>query len=333
LGCYRKVEQIQNGEMPTPETLELFPSNVCNFSCPHCLFTGTRSAGEPQVMPFELADSLLQDARSRGTEACELSGGGEPLTHPRFVEIIERAAELGYHIGVITNGALLGEPGLADSLARHCTWLRVSLDAGTPDTYRRVHGPQADLDQVVAGITALLHARRALGTPIRVGVKFLFSRLNASDWEHAIGLAARVGVDYIAFKAAVRCRHELSREEARALFAAVSRAAARRQTADLRVMTSFHADAGFPKCLLTPLHALVDWDGSIYVCPFYPHRRDRHLIGNATEGGLFAHWGSPLHKERIASIDPHECNPDCPLAKFEPVIEFIGRESDHFPFF
>ena len=132
IGCYEKVEQIIRGEVPLPETIELFLSNVCNFSCPHCLFRINHDRSGQAFMPLDLAQSLLEEAKGKGVRACEFSGGGEPLAYPEFVQIVEYAAALGFQIGIITNGSLLTRPGMAEAIARHCAWLRVSLDAVTP---------------------------------------------------------------------------------------------------------------------------------------------------------------------------------------------------------
>jgi cyclic pyranopterin phosphate synthase len=333
IGCYEKVEQIIRGKVPLPETIELFVSNTCNFSCLHCLFRSNHNQSEQVFMPLDLAMSVLKEARDRGVRACEFSGGGEPLMYPEFVQLVEFAATLSFRIGIITNGSLLTCPSMAEVIARHCAWLRVSLDAGTAQVYRRVHGAEADFDQVLAGITALLAARRALHGRLRIGLKFLLSKLNSSDYNHAIDLAAQLGVDYIYFKAAVRCKQALNLSEKRQVFSQISKAAARHGTNRPKVGMFYRLTDKFPECILTPLHALVDYDGSIYVCPFFMHRREKHLIGNAKDGGLFAHWGGPTHKARIAAINPEECNPDCPLAKFDPIIEFIHQQSDLFAFF
>jgi MoaA/NifB/PqqE/SkfB family radical SAM enzyme len=333
IGCYEKVQKIIRGEVPPPETIELFLSNVCNFSCPHCLFREDHTVPRQGFIPLYLAQSILEEARHKGVKACEFSGGGEPLTHPEFVKLVQFASSLDYRIGIITNGSLLIRPGVAEVLARHCTWLRVSLDAGTPEVYSRVHGAGADFDQVLTGISHLLTARRTINGHLRVGVKFLLSKLNATDYDNALDLATQLRVDYIYFKAAVRCEYELSLPEKRKIFSQISKAAARRGTNHPKVGMFYRLTDVSPRCVLTPLHALVDYDGSIYVCPFFGHRREKHLIGNAKEGGLFAHWGGAKHKMRIAAINPEECNPDCPLAKFDPIIEFIHQQSDLFPFF
>jgi len=333
IGCYEKVEQIIRGEVPPPETIELFVSNTCNFSCPHCLFLRSHNQSEQVFMPLGKAMSVLEEARSRGVRACEFSGGGEPLMHPDFIQLVKFAGTLGFQVGIITNGTLLTRPNMAEVIARYCAWLRVSLDAGTADVYRRVHGQGADFDQVLTGITALLVAREALNGRLRIGLKFLLSKLNISDYNHAIDLAAQLGVDYIYFKAAVRCKQELNLSEKREVFSQISETAAHYGANSPKVGMFCRLTGKLPDCILSPLHALVDYDGSIYVCPFFVHRREKHLIGNVKNGGLFAHWSGPTHKAQIAAINPTECNPDCPMVKFDPIVEFIRQQSDLFAFF
>ena len=96
IGCYSKVSQILHGEIPIPETVELFLSNTCNFSCPHCLFAQNHNESKHPFMPTDLACSVLREARFSGTGACEFSGGAESMLHPDFLQILEFQTKQNY---------------------------------------------------------------------------------------------------------------------------------------------------------------------------------------------------------------------------------------------
>ena len=78
------------------------------------------------------------------------------------------------------------------------------------------------------------------------------------------------------------------------------------------------------------LHPLINWDGNIYLCAFFHHRKERHCIGNIYEGGFFQHWGTSLHKEKIKLANPIECVPNCPLLRYNESIKFISEEAYRF---
>ena len=86
------------------------------------------------------------------------------------------------------------------------------------------------------------------------------------------------------------------------------------------------------RCLMSVLHPLIDWDGTIYLCAFFNHRKAGHSIGSIADNAFFDCWGSSLHRERIRQVDPAQCVANCPLLRYNPVIEFILREEFRFPY-
>ncbi len=83
---------------------------------------------------------------------------------------------------------------------------------------------------------------------------------------------------------------------------------------------------------MTYLHPVVDWDGQIYVCAFFEHRKREHSLGNIHDGGFFKHWDAPAHKKVFESIDSATCVPNCPMLRYTPVIDFIKSDAHRFPF-
>lgn len=67
----------------------------------------------------------------RGVEAICIAGGGEPLLHPDIGAFIERVIGHGIEVGVVTNGTAIDR--LLEPLSM-CTWVGVSVDAGTAAT-------------------------------------------------------------------------------------------------------------------------------------------------------------------------------------------------------
>ncbi|MEV6986881.1 hypothetical protein AB0M95_37270 [Sphaerisporangium sp. NPDC051017] len=63
----------------------------------------------------------------------------------------------GLHIGVVTNGTMIDRH--LDEIAEHVTWLRVSVDAATEDTYGRVR-PDRKGRSVFGKVIANMRARQ-----------------------------------------------------------------------------------------------------------------------------------------------------------------------------
>jgi radical SAM family protein len=83
--------------------LHLLLTYECNFECDHCfVWAGPRQAG---TLTLAQIDSILAQARSLGTVEWIYFEGGEPfLYHAVLLRSARRAAELGFRVGIVTNG-------------------------------------------------------------------------------------------------------------------------------------------------------------------------------------------------------------------------------------
>ena len=79
--------------------------------------------------------------------------GGEPLLRKDLLEILEDLADVGFSLGLVTNGTLL-KPSFVQRLARLPITISVSLDSLNRDRYKSIRGAD-QLFQVLEGITHL----------------------------------------------------------------------------------------------------------------------------------------------------------------------------------
>lgn len=108
----------------------------CNLRCRHCF----ARAGEP--LEYELSTlelySLLEDLKEMKALSLVLSGG-EPMLHEDFAHILRYACELGFVVGVATNGLLLTQQRL-DQLPRTYEDLRISVSLDGAGHYNSFRG-------------------------------------------------------------------------------------------------------------------------------------------------------------------------------------------------
>ena len=67
-----------------------------------------------------------------------ISGGGEPMLHPKAVELMEYAKKVGAKVGLITNGSIFTEESSTRLLEAQVDMIEFSVDAGDPKTYSKV---------------------------------------------------------------------------------------------------------------------------------------------------------------------------------------------------
>lgn len=120
---------------------------------------GGMDAPQRRIMDPKDAARLVRDVASRSPDlGVTLAGAGDPLLHPRWREVVDRARESGA-AGVHVRTDLVGGVAEADALlAGGVDVVSIDLLADTPETYRRLMGVDAHA-QVVRGIERLLEGR------------------------------------------------------------------------------------------------------------------------------------------------------------------------------
>jgi MoaA/NifB/PqqE/SkfB family radical SAM enzyme len=110
-------------------------------------------AGKSNDMTIDNIKSLLNCVRKIGCHSV-LFSGGEPLTRPDIVDILEYARGQGLHIGLLTSGILHNRnlEQIYDALAANVNWVQVSIDSTSDTKYIRQGGSYEGVKNFVLGI-------------------------------------------------------------------------------------------------------------------------------------------------------------------------------------
>jgi MoaA/NifB/PqqE/SkfB family radical SAM enzyme len=169
-------------------------TTACNLDCPMCV---RRAWDEPVTdMPLATFGELMEQVQQLPLlPALHLSGYGEPMSHPDFLEMVRLAKAAGTRVEVTTNGMLLDADMAAALVELDLDRLVVSIDGVTPESYGEVR-TNGDFQQVVENLRHLrrLKLRRVgrHGNP-QVGIAFVAMKRNATDLSELPRLATRVG--------------------------------------------------------------------------------------------------------------------------------------------
>ncbi len=325
LSCYREVQQILAGKMPVPRTMELHLSNTCNHACVGC-HSRQQHKSEHQFLDYEKAKEIISDMAELGVEGVEISGGGEPLMYPQIIPAVAYMRSKGLRVGIFSNGTLLDRE-LAEFLVQNLLFLRIAFDAGTPATYKKIHGKDMfeilhenlkTVVQVRAELVARSDRGRRLGDGGRHGVatlgaKYLVSRKNWRELTQAAVMAREAGLDYLQFKCLRNSKSTLEGEELEEARREAERAR-QEATESFQVFGSLEKTKVIGRCFLNPIHPVIDAAGDMYLCAFYHHREREHRIGNVYEKSFPEIWYSTRHYEAFRSSDPEKCAVfDCPF--------------------
>lgn len=109
----------------------------CNAECPHCPYTNSNIRDSYKDVPYmpERIFKLIADEAGPHGAYLRISGGGEPMLHPKATELLVYAKEKGCKIGLITNGSAFTERNSRPLLEAGVDMIEFSVDACDPDTY------------------------------------------------------------------------------------------------------------------------------------------------------------------------------------------------------
>lgn len=318
---------LRKGGQPYPVYVQIVLSDLCNQDCSFCAYrTEGYSSNENfpvrdelgivaernpnRMMPFQKAVETIRCCYEMGVRAVLLTGGGEPTVHPQFGEVTEVLDDFDIELGVNTNGLLL-DHGKCYRLP-NAKWVRVSVDAGTAETYgktRRVNPKQ--FDRVLSNIRRFAETPRRTAT---LGTGYVVTRENYHELALAVRKFRDAGADNV--RITVNLNMEGSRyyeglmypiqkecEEARSL-----------QTDEFRVFDNFAAryaelDTGNPhyeNCGYMHFTTYIGGDQKVYVCCVNAYS-DRGCIGSIEQQTFKELWDSAEKRGMFDRFDARGC--------------------------
>lgn len=122
--------------------------DLCNRCQNDCVFCIAQKYLDGSVLDYGVYLRLLEDLERMRVKSIVFSGGGEPLLYPHFQQAVIDASSLGFRLGLFTNGIILDDfLGIASKF----TFIKVSLDAGSVESYKRIKGTNS-YDRVIRNI-------------------------------------------------------------------------------------------------------------------------------------------------------------------------------------
>ncbi len=199
---WRKIER--GSKIPQPVLVTVDPINACDLRCIWCnseyVIRKRKGKFISTTKLLEISEFLSQWQGSPdwegGVEAVCVAGGGEPLLHPEVDRFILSLRENNIEVGVVTNGTRLDR--FKEALVE-CTWVGVSVDAGSKETFQRLKGRDF-FSKVIKNMEELVKfsekrkswlARKGQG--YGVTYKYLLHPANVKEVYQAARLAREIG--------------------------------------------------------------------------------------------------------------------------------------------
>ena len=333
-----QLEGCANLDFLPPVTVDINPSNICNYDCPWCNAYGFMQK-DNGIISKEHLKRLADFFAEWGVQGVATVGGGEPLMNQAVPDFLQWLSNNKLEAGIITNGSLITDR-IAEIIAKTCRWAGISVDAGSDETYKKTKGIKVNgkFDKVLDNIKLLCGQVKRLQTDCRVCYKYLLHPMNAKEILMAVRLAKELGVNDFHIrpvgwenvtktigKPALYYPEELLEEVDEQIAAAMEL-----EDDDFKIYgirhkfaVNFDRRINFTKCRATPLLIIIAPDGNCHLCVDLCGKENMILCSHYPDPHeILKYWNSDRHKEILQNIDINKC-PRCVIGPYNEIVEHV----------
>jgi MoaA/NifB/PqqE/SkfB family radical SAM enzyme len=335
-----RILEWQKKGVSHPITYELDMTNICNSKCPFCFGFYDREKDNSSLTLYDAKDIILQ-IKNFGGKGIIFTGGGEPLCNPETIKAVEYAKSLGLDVGFITNGLLL-DKDTAKILVKNCTWIRISLDAGSDKTYKITHGLNSNhYKKVLLNIENLVKTKKELNSNVTIGTGFLTFPEVISDMESFVLQSKDLGVDYAQFRPLLKnfFKKEINFSPNKEILEKIKFCKTKSRK-NFKVVSSEHkyermlngkVQRLYKKCFGHNFATVISANKKMYLCC---HTRgiEKYCIGDLNKDSLETIWFSEERKQVYENINFKDCPLLCRCDTINEILWNITQESVHVNF-
>lgn len=330
---------MRDGGLPkSPKQVEIILSDLCNQDCNFCAYRmsgytsnemfvedsplasfGTNNP--KRMIPTKRALDLLDECGRLGALGIQFTGGGEPTVHPAHEEIFWAALEHGFHCALVSNGFRWSDLLMQEILPQFA-WVRVSVDAGSADTYALVRrtSPRA-YERVLDNISTLAAALKRKESKCLLGVGYVVTPENAHEILEGCRRAKETGARYVRLSAVFSTEDEkpyLQSNGFSTLYGRIKMAISEAKRAleddtftihDLfkdRVQDLVDKAPDYDTCAYQYATTYVGGDLNVYRCCVLAYNH-RGLVGSVKDKTLDEFWNSEERRKDFENFKAREC--------------------------
>jgi cyclic pyranopterin phosphate synthase len=273
------------------------------------------------------------------------AGEGEPLLHKDIAEIVLHTRAVGIDVAITTNGVFL-TPALAREILGAVTWVKISINGATPETYSKIHRCNpADLQKVLGNVEEAVKLKTAAGLSCTIGTQLVLLPEN----RHEVALLAEkvkaAGADYLVVKpysqhpmSKTRTYEDFSYEEHLHLGDELQKF----NDESFQVVFRTHAmrkwdspDRAYDRCQALPFWTYIDAGGGVWSCSAYLGD-ERFLCGHITEQTFREIWEGDRRRRCLRwvenELDTSQCRVNCRMDEINRYLWELKHPREHVNF-
>lgn len=334
-----RVAAWAKGENIYPVYVEIGITSACNHRCIFCALDFIEGKGH-SIETSVLLETLTEMGK-QGVKSIMFGGEGEPTLHKDFCLIVKHAKESGLDVALTTNGVPFTKK-IAELCLPYMSWIKFSIDAGTKETYAKIHNTSADdFDKLLANIQDAVIIKNKNNCSVRIGAQILLIEENVQE---AILLAKKVkelGVDYFVIKpysqhphssnkfAVDYSRFEKLKEQLELLTSNEFKVIFRMDT-----MNKLKEEVNYDTCHGLSFFTLIDAAGNVIPCNLFYGKKE-YYYGNLYKNSFEDIWGGEKRMSILQNLckeGTSKCRENCRLDTINRYLFSLKNPPEHVNF-
>lgn len=152
-------------------------TNACMMKCIMCQRKNMKRKVE--FMDIQFFKKIIDQAK--WNSHMTLHGFGDPLLHPKIIDMIKYCVKKNLNVWFSTNPNLLSEEMCKNLISSGLQDIRISLDGVDDKTYKYFRGSNADYKKAVENINNFLRIKKELNSPIKITLSMIRMKVNKND--------------------------------------------------------------------------------------------------------------------------------------------------------
>ena len=278
-----------------------------------------------------------------GVKSVMFAGEGEPLLFKNLDLIAQHCKEVGIDSSLTTNFVPIRKNSI-ERFIENCSWIKVSLNAGTKQTYASIHqAKEEDFDTVMQNLKDAVKYKSKNSLDCTIGVQMLLLPENKDEAVILAKTVKDIGVDYLVIKP---YSQHLSSETTKYKDIDYSKMMDIKDevcsVSDDKFNVIFRANTikkyvrkkqSYDTCYSTPFFwGYIASDGKVFGCSAYLGD-DKFCYGNIYNNSFEEIWESKKRKQSYNYIqnelDIQNCRVNCRMDEVNRYLDRLKNPQDH----